>query len=49
MSANYADALITAPFAIPFITAESKMTWIWWYIIIIFAGNLLFRKLLGVE
>lgn len=49
IGAQYAEAVIAAPFAIPFVVVDSQLTWFWWYLIIILAANIMFRKLLGVD
>ena len=49
IGAQYAEAVIAAPFAIPFLVVDSQMTWFGWYIIIVLATNIMFRKLLGVD
>jgi uncharacterized membrane protein (DUF106 family) len=38
---------VVLPFYIPFLGTE--LNWLFWYIIVILAGNFIFRKLLGVE
>jgi len=49
IGAEYAEAFIAAPFAIPFLVVDSQMTWFGWYLIIILATNIMFRKLFGVD
>jgi len=52
----YSEASVSLPFRLPFTTWEfpyvhltSQYTWFWWYLIIIFPANMIFRKLLGAE
>jgi uncharacterized membrane protein (DUF106 family) len=49
IAAQYGEAVIAAPFAIPFLVVDSQFTWFWWYVIIVLAANIMFRKLLGVD
>ncbi len=49
IAARYGETIIAAPFAIPFIVVDSQFTWFWWYVIIVMAANIMFRKLLGVD
>ncbi len=47
LAARFEAMSIAAPFYIPFIGAS--FNWFWWYLIVVLAGNFVFRKLLGVE
>lgn len=49
IAARYGEAIIAAPFVIPFLVVDSHFTWFWWYVIIVMAANIMFRKLLGVD
>ena len=45
--ANFDMLLAKSPIAIPYV--GKYLNWFWWYLIIVFPANLVFRKLLGVE
>lgn len=47
LGAYYTDIVIPSPVNIPFV--GNQLGWFYWYIIIVFPGSFLFRKLLGVE
>jgi uncharacterized membrane protein (DUF106 family) len=43
----YASLSVSMPFSLPVVGDSSG--WLFWYIVVILTGNLIFRKLLGVE
>ena len=44
---EYTNIFTTLPFALPFV--GSKLSWLWWYVLVTFPFSIFFRKLLGVE
>lgn len=44
--AYYADLAVSVPVNLPYL--GNTLNWFWWYFIVIFATNFLFRKLLDV-
>jgi len=56
LAARFATLAVPLPFmlpivtgAFPFIELTMQYDWFWWYLIVVVAGNFIFRKLLGVD
>lgn len=48
MNTAYAEVMVNSPVPIPFVADQGKMSWFWWYIILILPMSMVFRKILDV-